>query len=224
MWPLFFPVLDALETQLTFSVIAPLVRVGKVLVHCARGVSRSATLALAYLMIKERLTLVEAVEAVRRHRNILPNVGFLNQLCVLDSSLALQRKTTCGLINLWYKMFSSKEFWSLLNHMWGFTLQLIIFNTWLLTLEWLFPDNFHTVYLSITSDHHHHQITFKHGTVWSCLPPSFLPLSTTGLSWMFKYCKTKYQKYRNVCTILQLLYNRNKCWLDKHLLRVTPHR
>lgn len=100
MWPLFFSVLDALETQLTFSVVAPLFRVGKVLVHCARGVSRSATLALAYLMIKERLTLVEAVEAVRRHRNILPNVGFLNQLCVLDSSLALQRKTTCGQINL----------------------------------------------------------------------------------------------------------------------------
>ncbi|XP_029312145.1 dual specificity protein phosphatase 13-like [Cottoperca gobio] len=65
---------------------------GKVLVHCARGISRSATLALAFLVIKERLTLVEAVEAVRRHRNILPNVGFLNQLCHLDSSLALQRK------------------------------------------------------------------------------------------------------------------------------------
>ncbi|TNN82424.1 Dual specificity phosphatase DUPD1 [Liparis tanakae] len=66
---------------------------GKVLVHCARGISRSATLALAFLMIREGLSLVEAVEAVRRHRNILPNVGFLNQLCHLDSSLALQRKT-----------------------------------------------------------------------------------------------------------------------------------
>ncbi|KAM6964068.1 dual specificity phosphatase 29-like [Tautogolabrus adspersus] len=64
---------------------------GKVLVHCARGISRSATLVLAFLMIKERLTLVEAAEAVRRHRNILPNVGFLNQLCNLDSFLALQR-------------------------------------------------------------------------------------------------------------------------------------
>ena len=74
--------------------ILPFVRVGKVLVHCARGISRSATLALAFLMIKEGLTLVEAVEAVRRHRNVLPNVGFLNQLCHLDSSLAPQRKTT----------------------------------------------------------------------------------------------------------------------------------
>lgn len=61
------------------------------LVHCARGISRSATLVLAYLMLREGLTLVEALEAVRRHRNILPNAGFLNQLRQLDTSLAQQR-------------------------------------------------------------------------------------------------------------------------------------
>ncbi|XP_040032883.2 dual specificity phosphatase 29 isoform X1 [Gasterosteus aculeatus] len=80
-------------TETADFIHAALERKGKVLVHCARGISRSATLALAFLMIRERLTLVEAVEAVRRHRNVLPNVGFLNQLCRLDSSLALQRKT-----------------------------------------------------------------------------------------------------------------------------------
>ncbi|KAM4526314.1 dual specificity phosphatase 29-like [Fundulus diaphanus] len=67
---------------------------GKVLVHCARGISRSATLVLAFLMIKAGLTLVEAVEVVCRSRNILPNAGFLKQLCQLDSTLALQRRKT----------------------------------------------------------------------------------------------------------------------------------
>ncbi|XP_046709174.1 dual specificity phosphatase 29-like isoform X3 [Silurus meridionalis] len=63
---------------------------GKVLVHCARGVSRSATLVLAYLMIHKRLTVAEAITAVRGYRNILPNVGFLEQLRELDARL--QRK------------------------------------------------------------------------------------------------------------------------------------
>lgn len=62
--------------------------------HCARGVSRSATLVLAYLMICERLTVAEAVKAVRGFRNILPNVGFLEQLRTLDAELNLQRNDT----------------------------------------------------------------------------------------------------------------------------------
>lgn len=69
----------------------PLCCVGKVFVHCARGVSRSAALVLAYLMIRERLSLAEAAVAVRKHRNILPNPGFLSQLCYLDMTLALER-------------------------------------------------------------------------------------------------------------------------------------
>ncbi|XP_043938995.1 dual specificity protein phosphatase 26 isoform X2 [Protopterus annectens] len=66
---------------------------GKVLVHCAVGVSRSATLVLAYLMIHHNMTLVEAIKTVKDHRGIIPNRGFLRQLVALDNSLRLKRKT-----------------------------------------------------------------------------------------------------------------------------------
>uniref|UniRef100_A0A6P8RBP2 Dual specificity protein phosphatase n=1 Tax=Geotrypetes seraphini TaxID=260995 RepID=A0A6P8RBP2_GEOSA len=65
---------------------------GRVLVHCAMGVSRSAALVLAYLMIHENLTLVNAIKIVNSHRDICPNPGFLRQLRNLDISLNEERK------------------------------------------------------------------------------------------------------------------------------------
>ncbi len=59
---------------------------GKVLVHCAMGLSRSASLVLAYLMIHEGMTLGEAIKAVAQHRNICPNSGFMEQLRDLDKT------------------------------------------------------------------------------------------------------------------------------------------
>ncbi|XP_077406316.1 dual specificity protein phosphatase 13A-like [Vanacampus margaritifer] len=59
-----------------------------VLVHCAVGVSRSASLVLAYLMIRHGLSLLEAVRKVKHRRWIFPNVGFLKQLRALDDQLA----------------------------------------------------------------------------------------------------------------------------------------
>ncbi|XP_032922738.1 dual specificity protein phosphatase 13-like [Catharus ustulatus] len=67
---------------------------GKVFVHCAMGVSRSATLVLAFLMIRENMTLVDALKAVSAHRNICPNSGFLSQLQDLDIKLNEERKGT----------------------------------------------------------------------------------------------------------------------------------
>ncbi|KAK1154152.1 dual specificity protein phosphatase 26-like [Acipenser oxyrinchus oxyrinchus] len=66
---------------------------GRILVHCAVGVSRSATLVLAYLMIRHNMTLVEAIKTVKEHRGIIPNRGFLRQLSGLDGVLRVSRKT-----------------------------------------------------------------------------------------------------------------------------------
>jgi len=45
---------------------------GRVLVHCAAGVNRSATVTIALLMMLESLPLRDAVRRVRSKRNIMP--------------------------------------------------------------------------------------------------------------------------------------------------------
>ncbi|XP_065131896.1 dual specificity phosphatase 29 [Paramisgurnus dabryanus] len=64
----------------------------KLLIHCVMGRSRSATLFLAYLMIHENMTVVDAIDHVKRRRRITPNWGFLKQLRELDIYLLEQRK------------------------------------------------------------------------------------------------------------------------------------
>ncbi|KAM9817007.1 dual specificity protein phosphatase 13A-like [Neosynchiropus ocellatus] len=59
----------------------------RVLVHCAVGVSRSASLVLAYLMIQHHFPLLEAIMEVKEHRWIFPNKGFLKQLLTLELKL-----------------------------------------------------------------------------------------------------------------------------------------
>ncbi|CAK6956702.1 dual specificity phosphatase 29-like [Scomber scombrus] len=63
----------------------------KLLVHCVMGRSRSATLFLAYLMICENMTVVDAIDHVKRRRRIIPNWGFLKQLRDLDMELQEKR-------------------------------------------------------------------------------------------------------------------------------------
>lgn len=52
-----------------------------VLVHCYFGVSRSATIVIAYLMEKHRLGYEAAMQRVKsKRRFVMPNPGFINQL------------------------------------------------------------------------------------------------------------------------------------------------
>jgi len=60
----------------------------RVLVHCRAGVSRSATVVIAYLMHAKKWTLMQALLHVRLRRPIIcPNRGFLKKLVDLDVAL-----------------------------------------------------------------------------------------------------------------------------------------
>ncbi|KAL3882096.1 hypothetical protein ACJMK2_028467 [Sinanodonta woodiana] len=73
---------------------------GSVLVHCFAGLSRSATITIAYLMYLKKLKVEEAEGIVRKKREaIKPNIGFMRQLqlfermgCVIDKTSGLFRK------------------------------------------------------------------------------------------------------------------------------------
>lgn len=75
--------LGATRPTVCFSSSCP----ARVLVHCAVGVSRSASLVLAYLMIHHGFTLLQAINKVKERRWIFPNRGFLKQLQALERKL-----------------------------------------------------------------------------------------------------------------------------------------
>ncbi|XP_069570128.1 dual specificity protein phosphatase 13A-like [Brachyistius frenatus] len=70
---------------------------GKVLVHCIMGMSRSATLVLAYLMLRQRLSLRDALRHVVQKRAIYPNRNFLSMLLKLDEQL-IRKRRLCPLL------------------------------------------------------------------------------------------------------------------------------
>jgi predicted protein tyrosine phosphatase len=60
----------------------------QVLVHCMAGISRSATIVAAHLMMDRNIGVKEALEVVRTSRECIgPNMGFRRQLAELESAL-----------------------------------------------------------------------------------------------------------------------------------------
>lgn len=59
-----------------------------ILIHCAAGISRSASFVLAYLIFEKKLTYSEAIFFLKKKRNIIfPNEGFQKQLMSLSYHL-----------------------------------------------------------------------------------------------------------------------------------------
>ncbi|XP_069816825.1 dual specificity protein phosphatase 18 isoform X2 [Dendropsophus ebraccatus] len=92
---LHFPVADQPETALSdlFDTISHKIYEleasgGRTLIHCAAGISRAPTLALAYLMKHRGVTLLQAHAHLRSRRPIIrPNIGFWRQLVAYELDL-----------------------------------------------------------------------------------------------------------------------------------------
>lgn len=96
---------------------------GKVLVHCMMGISRSATCALAYLMINRKMSAVDAIRTMRMRRDVRPNDGFLQQLADLDNELRRERQYTYWSYSLFVKIqFMCVYFLNLLKTLYTKTL------------------------------------------------------------------------------------------------------
>jgi len=79
----------------------------KVFVHCAAGMSRSATIVVAYLMWKRKLSLNEAIKFVKKKRPVIsPNLNFMRQLEIFEELL---KKKNYDLNNINFKKIKIKD-------------------------------------------------------------------------------------------------------------------
>ena len=68
-----------------------------VLVHCHRGVSRSATVVIAYMMKCKNVGMIEAFNLVKLQRPVIdPNFGFLIQLQSFEEQMLISRHQSCS--------------------------------------------------------------------------------------------------------------------------------
>lgn len=62
----------------------------RVLVHCAAGISRSATIVIGYIMYRHKMPFKDAYAYVKEKRNVInPNFGFTCQLYTYSEHLGL---------------------------------------------------------------------------------------------------------------------------------------
>jgi len=72
---------------------------GGILVHCAAGISRSATVTVGYLMKIQNYTFKQALEFVAKQRPIIcPNPGFKKQLMQYEEELEKEKNIGCMLM------------------------------------------------------------------------------------------------------------------------------
>ena len=77
----------------TFDFITEGIKSGGVLVHCAFGQSRSATIVIAYIMKKYTKTFEDSFELVQSKREMIcPNKGFCYQLIQFQYELGLKKE------------------------------------------------------------------------------------------------------------------------------------
>ncbi|KAM3134538.1 hypothetical protein pb186bvf_013352 [Paramecium bursaria] len=77
----------------TFQMIADGLKKGSVLVHCAAGVSRSASVTIAFMMRLKGMSFQEAMNYVKRKRQVIcPNYGFQRQLRQFENDLRQKKQ------------------------------------------------------------------------------------------------------------------------------------
>jgi len=69
---------------------------GRILVHCMEGVSRSCTIAIAYVMWRYKMSYVKGQEFVQSYRPVCqPNTGFICQLLEYEKRLLHSPRAAC---------------------------------------------------------------------------------------------------------------------------------